>query len=404
MPARASAAAGGSWRSERDLQRQLQELQGRAAAIEQDMAELQRSLTYQLLFDGGQLMGVTQLRLEPAIGALGNLWLGFAVLTDLLFEAASIVADGIRPELEDLRNVEWLLFDDSVDLDGRQLTPDELLRELVHALSMTAQIIEDVDDVWRHTVPALARSEEEIGALIGRASELGTPQQVEGLRQLRVQVAWLRGQAARDPLGVVEDFQGDLLPRLDQARQRLGEVEEQQRVVAEELARAETCLTELRDVHARVVEEAGSLWGKIARPRQLLAPPDPTYLSEPPMGLEPWLARLRALCRSGSHRTARRGLVSWMRVADTARAGELEILEANREPLRQRQELRGLLSSLQAKAAALGMGRDSALADIGSRARAILYAAPTDLDEAATLVKEYGGRLRLLNSEGMSYR
>src|SRR5258705_429267 len=82
----------------------------------------------------------------------------------------------------------------------------ELLRELVHALSTTAQIIEEVDDVWRHTVPALARCEEEMGGLTVRASELGIPQQVEGLRQLRTQVGWLQGQAARDPLGVAEAF------------------------------------------------------------------------------------------------------------------------------------------------------------------------------------------------------
>jgi hypothetical protein len=404
MPPRASAAVSGSWRGERDLQRYLRELQARAGAIEEDLADLQGSLTYQLLFDGGQLAGVTQSRLEPAIGAVGNLWLGFAVLCDLLAEAASIVAAGSGTELDDLRNVEWLLFDDSVDLDGRQLTPDELLRELVHALSTTAQVIEEVDDVWRHTVPALARCEEEVAALAAQASELGTPQQVDGLAQLRVQVGWLRGQAARDPLGVVEEFDGDVLPRLEQARQQLGEERDQQLAVAAEIAQAQARLTELRELHARVVEEAGSLWAKIAAPRGLLAPPTTTYLSEPPMGLEPWLARLEALCHSGSHRPVRRGLASWMRAADAARAGELEVLEANRGPLRHRQELRGLLSSLQAKAAALGVGRDAGLADIGSRARAILYAAQTDLDEAAAVVREYGDRLRVLNSEEMSYR
>jgi hypothetical protein len=404
MPPRASAAVTGSWRGERDLQRYLQELQTRAGAIEQDLADLQRSLTYQLLFDGGQLTGVTRSRLEPAIGGVGNLWLGFAVLCDLLAEAASIVAAGSRTELDDLRNVEWLLYDDSVDLDGRQLTPDELLRELVHALSTTAQIIEEVDDVWRHTVPAMARCEEEVAALAGQASDLGAPQQVDGLGQLRVQVSWLRGQAAHDPLGVVEDFEGDVLPRLEQARLRLGEELDQQRAVGAELAEAQARLAELRELHARVVEEAGSLWAKIVTPRGLLAPPDSSYLSEPPMGLEPWLARLQALCDTGSHRPVRRGLASWMRAAEAARAGELEVLEANRGPIRQRQELRGLLSSFQAKAAALGVGRDAGLADIGSRARAILYAAQTDLDEATALVREYGDRLRVLNSEEMSYR
>jgi hypothetical protein len=153
-----------------------------------------------------------------------------------------------------------------------------------------------------------------------------------------------------------------------------------------------------------VVEEAGSVWAKIVHPRGLLTPPDSGYLSDPPMGLEPWLARLRALSRSGAPRQVRKGLTSWLRAAEAALGRELEVLEANQQPLRRRQELHGLLSSLRAKAEAVGVAKDPGLADIGGRAKAILYTAQTDLDEAALLVKEYGDRLRVLNSKEVSYR
>jgi hypothetical protein len=122
------------------------------------------------------------------------------------------------------------------------------------------------------------------------------------------------------------------------------------------------------------------------------------------MGLEPWLARLQALGRMGSFRQVRRGLASWMQVAEDALSREREVLEANREPLGRRQELRGLLSSLQAKARAVGLARDAELADMGARARAILYAAQTDLDEAALLVKGYGDRLRVLQNQNHNHR
>jgi hypothetical protein len=97
--------------------------------------------------------------------------------------------------------------------------------------------------------------------------------------------------------------------------------------------------------------------------------------------------------------------VSWTRVAEEGMSRELEVLEANREPLGRRQELRGLLTSFEAKARALQLARDPDLVDLAARARDCLYAPQTDLDEAALLVKGYGDRLRELNkSKEVSYR
>jgi len=407
MPARASAAPAESWRADRDIEHHRRTLVDRAAAIQSDLGDLQRSLPYQFLFDGRELTGLTRSRLDAAIGVVESLWQGYGVLGDMLGEAQAVMQAGAWADVDQLRNVEWLLFDDSLELDGRRLTPDELLDELTHALSATAQIVEDADDVWRRTVPALARSEDEIHSLLQRASDLAAAQPAETLGQLSTQAAYLREQAAVDPLGVVEAYERDLLPRLEQARLRLTDELRQHRAVTGDLARARARLAELRDLHSRVVEEAGSVWSKIAYPRGLLAPPDSGYLSEPPMGLEPWLARLQALGRMGSYRQVRRGLAAWMQTAEEAMSREREVLEANREPLGRRQELRGLLSSLEAKARALKIAREPGLSDVGGRAKAILYAPQTDLDEAALLVKGYGDRLRDLqntNSKEVSYR
>jgi hypothetical protein len=407
MPPRASAAPADGWRGEQDLLLHLRALQDRASGIQADLDDLQRSMPYQFLFDGRGLAGLTSSRLEAAMGAVEDLWQGYAVLCDVFAEADSVLGPGAWAQLDTLRNVEWLLFDDSLELGDRRLTPHELLDELTHALSACAQIVEDADDVWRRTVPAMARCEDEIHSLLQRSSDMAAGQPVEALRQLATQAAYLREQAAVDPLGVVEAFERDFLPRLEQSRLRLTDELRQHRAVSGDLARARARLTELRDLHARVVEEAGSVWAKIAHPRGLMAPLDPAYLTERPMGLEPWLARLVALGRLGSYRQVRRGLVSWMRTAEEAMHREREVLEANREPLGRRQELRGLLSSFEAKARAVGLARDSELVDTGGRARSILYAPQTDLDEAALLVRGYGDRLRVLhntNQKEVSYR
>jgi hypothetical protein len=407
MPARASATSAESWRGERDLGQHLRALEDRAARIQADLGDLQSSTPYQFLFDGRELAGLTHSRLDAATAAVEDLWQGYAVLCDVLAEADSVLGRGAWAELDALHDVEWLLFDDSLELGGRRLTPDELLDELTRALSACAQIVEDADDVWRRTVPAITRCEEEIHSLLQRSSDLATGQPVETLRQLATQAAYLREQAGIDPLGMVEAFERDVLPRLEQTRSQLTDELRQHRAVSGDLARARARLTELRDLHARVVEEAGSVWSKIVHPRGLMAPPDSAYLTERPMGLEPWLARLTALGRLGSYRQVSRGLASWMRTADEAMDMEREVLEANREPLGRRRELRGLLSSLEAKARAVGVARDAELIHMGGRARAILYAPPTDLDEAAVLVKGYGDRLRVLhntNQKEVSYR
>src|SRR5262249_10579877 len=126
MPARASAAPNGSWRSEPDLLHYLRELQERAAAIETDLGDLQRLLPYQLLFDRQRVTGLTRSRLDSVIGAATDLWHGFNVLHEVLADADRLVGNGYRPGLDELRNVEWLLFEDSLDVAGRRLTPDEL--------------------------------------------------------------------------------------------------------------------------------------------------------------------------------------------------------------------------------------------------------------------------------------
>src|SRR5262245_36421313 len=185
MPARASGAREGTWRSERDLREQLHALEDRAATIQTDLADLQRSMPYQVLFDGRPLTGLTHSRLETAMGAVEELWQGFTVLGEMMVEARATVGNGVAAELDDLRNVEWLLFDDSVELGHRRFTPDELLDELVHALSSTAQIFDDAEEVWRRTVPAMTRCEEEIQSLLGRAADLPSAHPVETLRQLQ---------------------------------------------------------------------------------------------------------------------------------------------------------------------------------------------------------------------------
>ncbi len=60
-----------------------------------------------------------------------------------------------------------------------------------------------------------------------------------------------------------------------------------------------------------------------------------------------------------------------------------------RAPLRDRNQLRALLETYQVKAKRLGRDQDLGLSEIFREARDVLYTAPTDLAQAAQLVRRY---------------
>jgi hypothetical protein len=58
-------------------------------------------------------------------------------------------------------------------------------------------------------------------------------------------------------------------------------------------------------------------------------------------------------------------------------------------PIDTRQELRGRLDALTAKALAKGKAEEPVLTDLATQAREVLYSSPTDLDLAIDLVRQY---------------
>jgi hypothetical protein len=65
------------------------------------------------------------------------------------------------------------------------------------------------------------------------------------------------------------------------------------------------------------------------------------------------------------------------------------LLRVTRVPIEARNQLRALLDAYQVKAKRLGLVEDAEVADAYTRAQAVLYSAPTDLNSAAQLVRAY---------------
>jgi hypothetical protein len=100
----------------------------------------------------------------------------------------------------------------------------------------------------------------------------------------------------------------------------------------------------------------------------------------------------------GDWRAAKAGLDKWTASCATHREAEQQMLAASLAPLAERDELRGRLKAVRAKAdahVARGVRLDAQAARLGDEAKDILYGQPADLKKAAALLGAYETALNL---------
>ncbi|SQD93855.1 conserved hypothetical protein [Parafrankia sp. Ea1.12] len=117
------------------------------------------------------------------------------------------------------------------------------------------------------------------------------------------------------------------------------------------------------------------------------------WFDGPRSGLRPWLDRLVAAGAAGEWRLVAHGLGAWHRVARETLAAAEETVTTNSAPLRRRDELRGLLGALRAKAGRLGQLESPHIGELYERAATALRTVPVDLDAAQALVTAFGDAL-----------
>ncbi|ABW14307.1 conserved hypothetical protein [Parafrankia sp. EAN1pec] len=117
------------------------------------------------------------------------------------------------------------------------------------------------------------------------------------------------------------------------------------------------------------------------------------WFDGPRSGLRPWLDRLVAAGAAGEWRLVAHGLGAWHRVARETLAAAEETVTTNSAPLHRRDELRGLLGALRAKAGRLGQLESPHIGELYERAATALRTVPVDLDAAQALVTEFGDTL-----------
>ncbi len=398
-----------------EIDRLLGDWRQKVDAANQNLLELYDLPAYQRVSGMGNpptnLTGTTQHRVSAALTAIERLFEDLELLNLTIDRARQLRKE--LPSLfinnERLLEIYRLLTEPSIQLPSIQtplsqrnlLTPNlqlqaisaaDLLTRMMAAFRVATDTFVAVDLAWTRLESQLITSHRELGDLQQLAREL---QVVVAPALIAAQANFtnIQEEIDRDPLGVNLTIERDLTPLISNTRRELASLAQQRQQLQADFANTQRQLQDLRQLNLEAIAAATEAEAKIRHDLPLSSPvPDAEIVA-----MEQWLERLVAIFAAGKFVPARVGLTNWLsKVQEYTQSAESG-LAANRLPLDTRQELRGRLDALGAKALAKGKAEDAVLADLVLRARQVLYSSPTDLAVAIDLVAQYDRRLdRLL--------
>lgn len=386
----------------------LAEWKTRISRAAGNLLELDDSAAYQRLrSSAAKLTGPTQVQIGPTLPLLDGLWQSQQQLTDVINQA-----EALRPALGKLwgtheserKQIEFLLFGESVQVastpapfarrgllsgpvEARGITLDALLAQMSQNFAVVKDAVVTLESAWNRLDQTLMAADKDADALQSQAGTLGISLQAE-LSAVRRDLAGLREQAKTDPLGAGTDFAASLTAQLRQIRAALQLVQQQRDRLDVGLRQAQTLLSELdrmKQSHQKLQAECRNKIADFAEASPAL-----------PTDFAVWLARVETARQLQQWKPAQVGLERWLEGANMARTAFAACCASASAALARREELRGLLRALQAKAgakAAHGGATDPALPALAQEAEFLLHGGPTPLDRAAALVSEYERRL-----------
>ena len=375
--------------------------------ISQNLMDLCGLLTYQRLsgasgFSPIQLTGITKNKVNPALDALNELLQHFDLLSQTIDKARSLRAAMPRFLGADQKAQEifQLLNQASIQLPTtttplaqrelltaaeitRKITPLQLLVAMVNTFQIVKETILAVDLIWLDLEPQLDLAEAEIANLQRQEGLLGVID-LRGLELSRQTLASLRDRIESDPLGASTSF--DEINR--QIAKMRGDIEQFVQAKAKLQAgftNAHTLLQQLITLNQEAIAAFEETQEKITDCTSI-APPLPLEQIE---AMGQWLQRLETKLKEGLTSSVSIGLENFTAKVNEYIAITKNAIAANRLLLQTRQELRGRLDALTAKATAKGHAEDMQLAKLAEQAKQLLYTRPTPLKQAEETVKQY---------------
>ncbi len=389
------------------IDRLLTDWQQKVDAANQNLIDLYDLPTYQRLSGMGNppsnVVGITQSRSSAALTAIDRLFEDIELLNQPI-----ALARKLRRELptffvteQDLQAIELLLTGQSIQIStthtplsqrgllssSQQISTvslDALLDSMMANFAIARDTLVAIDTAWIELESQLIAAHQALLELrqLAHKLQVGVP---TSLVIAETKFTNLQLQIDRDPLGVNATFTQDLLPLIEQSRSELVTLDRYRQQLVTDLSMARQALDRLERINREARDLNTETQARIEHDFPMGIPLPNAEITE----LELWLGRLTAKFATGTIAPVRVGLTNWLdRIqADTIVAESA--LAANRLPLDTRQELRGRLDALTAKALAKGKVENPLLTDLAVRARQVLYSSPTDLTVAIDLVREY---------------
>jgi hypothetical protein len=369
----------------------------------QELAELKRSAQQsgaslveleldpeRKLLEAATLEGISADRRSRARALSAELWRRQGLLEDLLARAEQLARPRRAAELA------ALLDGPSIDIGpaavepaarsllgahGQVRSPAELLAEMTEMFDEVRGVFGLFARTWEELIPQL-ESVRNLAQTTTMLADADAPDDRGRLDAPLAAVASLARAVARDPLSVRDDAVAALSEELESLRLEYQRSAELRVAFPAALAAARTQLSTLNDAHAEARAAREELFVKIARPS---GPPLAT-LDE---SLESELGRIGQLAEDRAWVDARRALDALCARIAAAVLDTRRCTEAYRSPIDARNQYRALLKAYQVKASRVGLIEDPDVAAIFRAAEAELHSAPTDLANAARLVRSY---------------
>jgi hypothetical protein len=389
----------------------LAEWKQKVNLIGQNLIDLHGLSTYQRLagqypYPPAQLTGITQVRVTPAIEAMNELFQHLDLLNQTIERASQLRKQLPRFLASDqkIQEIAQILTTPSIQLSivstplaqrgllsaaetAEAIAPEKLLMVMTNAFQVAKNVVLAVDAAWLNLEPSLAAAEAEIISLQNDAERLNQGSLSE-LATLQKAIASLRSTLDSDPLGVSANFDQEIKPLLAQVRTTLQQLVHQKRQIQDKITAAHNHLTALTKLQAASTTAYAESQIKVTNP-SLQTPLARAQIE----ALSLWLTRLESKFHEGLLNPVSIGLENWITKVKQCMITEEQAYHVNLAPLETRQELRGRLDVLKAKALGRGVVEDAILVELAQTAKQLLYTRPTDLSKAAQLISQYEKRL-----------
>lgn len=353
------------------------------------------------------LTGQTQIEVAPALEAMNSLFQQFDALSDVINRAIALRQQLPRwlPSEQQIQEIERLLTGESIQLPGNQIplmqrsllsaqeiqtaiAPIQLLNAMTQTFEQAKTIVLKVDTAWNAGYQTTIALNTELTHLRSLASACGINHEVE-FTEIESAIASL--QFGSNPLGAMDQFEQIQL-QLEQSRTTITQSKRQKLELSDRLKSARKLL------HAIVEQQRSAIATYQEAQEKTTEKPLQSPISEDTIeALAQWLKRLETKFLEGAVSAIAVGLENWMTKAKEAWTEQNQSVSSNQSLIDLRQELRGRLDALQAKAVARGVAEDQMLSTLSKQAKQALYLRPTPMNQAIELLTDYEKRLNKRN-------